>query len=142
MIEMMKGVFSLAKESPFKLVIILAIVSCLTGFVVWYHSELQQSGYNQCLVDQEKAEEKSEAEQLAALREEIEAYKIEKAKDKAALKSANEQIDNLEKIHGDIDYEIRNYEAPEVPEDCPDSDRVDAEFYRLFIQPIKTKPAI
>jgi ABC-type transporter MlaC component len=102
--EYLKGIFELAKASPMKLVLILAIISAASGFVVWYHGTVEEAGYNSCLVDQQKANEALESEQLEKLKAEIAKLKADKAKkEKAAQEAADTVADFKQKNQGLLD---------------------------------------
>ena len=55
-----KALIGLAKASPYKLVLILTLVTSLIGFVVWYDNARWKAGYNAAKAEELKAVKKAE----------------------------------------------------------------------------------
>lgn len=99
MFDIIKALFGAVKSSPFKLVLVLAIIASVTGFIVWYDHARFEAGYNSAQVELHEAHQ--EAMRAA----------VEKAK-----KDLNEAL-ALEKegrIRAERDYQRLREKPPEV----------------------------
>lgn len=46
MFDILKGLFSMAKQGPVKLILVLGIITSLGGLVMWYDHQRYQAGWN------------------------------------------------------------------------------------------------
>lgn len=87
--DLVTGLLSFAKQSPFKLVIILAIISALSGVYVWHINKVETAGYNKAKVEiyedvERKREEREKQFQadLKSLRDKLKTTKQESQENK------------------------------------------------------------
>lgn len=139
MMELLTGLFSFAKESPFKLAIILAIVTSLTGFIIWYDNSRVQAGYNKAKVEiyEQAAKDKAKLEkqyktELDKLKVKLQSTKQESQENKNKAVALQELLDNRPTV------EILR-EIPKVESDC---DSLGADFIRLRNNIIGNAPVI
>ena len=101
MMELLTGLFSFAKQSPFKLAIILAIIASITGFIVWYDNSRVQAGYNKAKVEIYEQVEKDRAKleeqhqiQLTQLKDKLKSTKQESEENKNKAVELQDLLDN------------------------------------------------
>lgn len=136
MVEMIKGVFEMAKSSPMKLVLILAIISALGGFYVYHIDQVKSSGYNQCLVDMKAANEKAESEELAKLKKKIKELQEQRDTFEKSASDARKIIEDRNIENKVLKNEIANFGKHSVH--CV----FEPEFQRLFNDIIGEPPAV
>lgn len=98
MIDIIKGLFEFAKTPTTKLVLILAIVSAVVGFLTWTHHQIYQAGVNSEKVRQEALHK----EAMQALEQRL---KVKLAKASADKDEWREKAIELESIKPVIKYE-------------------------------------
>jgi hypothetical protein len=129
MLDMLKGLFGLAKESPFKLIIILAIISALTGFVIWYDTSRYNAGFNAAKVEVYEEARKAEialqeAQEaiLGGLQEELSLAKQKSQSSKDIAVALQHKLDNQPSAR--TYREISNVQTGECINLSPDFRRV------------------
>ena len=117
--------------------LILAIVSAVSGFFIWYHGEVKQSGVAACELRHANASDKAEADKIKSLNEQLIMLQEKNRLNDAELKKARKLIGEYQMTRRNIDEEISRLST-----ESGSCSKLGPDFLRLFNDSIGIKPII